>query len=250
MDWILLHGFVGTSQDFAPLVDALGVDARRVTAPDWPGHGARAGLRHTDDYTLAAHLRLLDDAFAQARGPVTLLGYSMGGRILQHWLRERRPTLAHGSRIILLSTGPGLADPAERAQRRVADGAVATLLRTEGVPRFLHYWHSQTMFHPMLRLPPDRLSPILRRRGACDPEGLALSLEGVGAGTVGDTWGLLGDLPAPLSLVVGELDGRYVALAREMSARMGRGAPDLIAGAGHAAHLERPAQLAALLRAG
>jgi len=248
VNWILLHGFVGTAEDFIPLRAALGASARCL-APDWPGHGSRSGLRLPADYTLEAHLALIDDALASTRGPVGLLGYSMGGRILQHWLGTRRPTLPAGSRIVLLSTGPGIADLAERANRLAGDAAVTRLLREEGIARFLHYWHSQTMFHPLLRLPREQLAPILRRRAAADPLGLALSLEGVGAGAISDTWEALPRIQVPVDIVVGAHDGKYTELGAGMRAKMPDARLHVIPDAGHAIHLERPDALARILLA-
>lgn len=246
MNWILLHGFVGSAEDFEPLRAALG-SPDRCLAPDWPGHGSRSGLRQPSEYTLESHLRLIDAAMASTRGPVALVGYSMGGRLLQHWLGSRRPTLPDGSRIVLLSTGPGIADADERANRMAGDAAVARLLREEGITRFLHYWHSQTMFHPLLRLPREQLGPILRRRSAADALGLALSLEGVGAGAIGDTWEALPRIQAPVDIIVGEGDLRYVELGKAMRARLPGARLHLIPDAGHAIHLERPAELARIL---
>lgn len=249
MNWVLLHGFVGSSEDFAPLRARLG-HPPHVVAPDWPGHGSRSGLRDPADYTLEAHLRILDTAVATHPGPVALVGYSLGGRILQHWLASRRPSLPSGSRLALVSTSPGLDDATERANRQAGDAAVTRLLREEGIGRFLHYWHSQTMFHPLLRLPREQLDPILGRRQACDPEGLALSLAGVGAGAIPGTWDVLDRLDTPALLVAGALDPRYVELARQMRARMPTAGMDVVPEAGHALHLERPDALAGLLRKG
>jgi len=246
VNWILLHGFVGSAEDFGPLRERLG-DTARCLAPDWPGHGARSGLREAADFTLEAHLAIIDATLASTAGPVGLLGYSMGGRILQHWLATRRPALPAGSRIVLLSTGPGIAEPAERSNRLAGDAAVARLLREEGIARFLHYWHSQTMFHPMLRLPREQLSPILRRRGSADPVGLALSLEGVGAGALADTWDALAAIHGPVDIVVGALDSKYADLARQMRARVPDARLHLLPDAGHAIHLEQPGELARIL---
>lgn len=250
MNWVFLHGFTGSSRDFDPLRAALGLDGSAVSAPDWPGHGERSGLRRPDDYTLEAHLRLVDAAVGEPREPVTLLGYSLGGRLLQHWLHSRNPKLPAGSRIVLVSTSPGLASPEERRQRVLGDAAVARLLREEGVARFLHYWHSQTMFQPLLRLPAARLSPILDRRCACDPEGLALSLEAVGTGALVDTTRALETLRHPTLITAGELDSRYVGHGRAMLARLPDGRLEVIPGAGHAVHLEEPAALAERLPRG
>lgn len=243
MDTLLLHGFVGSGDDFAP----LGLDALR---PDWPGHGSLAGLRRESDYAPEAHLDRIDgwiNALAD-RSP-TLVGYSLGGRLLQLALR-RRGGPPPGSRVVLVSTSPGIAGEAEREERRRADAAVARLLREQGLGRFLHYWHSQTMFRPLLELPEGRRDAILARRAASDPEGLARSLEAVGPGSVPDTWDDLGALGPDVDLVVGERDPRYLALAGEMAARLPSARVHVVPGAGHALHLERPEALARIIRGG
>lgn len=248
MNWVLLHGFVGSSEDFSPLRRALG-DPANVRAPDWPGHGVRSGLRSATDYTLEAHLRIVDQAVTSVgSGPVVLLGYSLGGRILQHWLSSRQPTLPHGSRIVLVSTSPGIASSEERTNRQAGDAAVGRLLREEGMQRFLHYWHWQTMFQPLMRLPREQLAPILHRRSASDPEGLALSLAGVGAGAIADTKAALSKIQVPVTVVAGELDPRYVQAGRDMQACLTSSELHLIPETGHAVHLEAPDALAQILR--
>ena len=243
MDLLLLHGFVGTGEDFLP----LGVDGLR---PDWPGHGSLAALRRPEVFSLEAHLDRVDGWInaMEARAP-TLVGYSMGGRLLQLAL-ARRGGPPPGSRVILVSASAGIADPAEREERRRADAAVARLLREQGIGRFLHYWHSQTMFRPLLGLPPGDLGPILHRRRACDPEGLALSLESVGPGSAPPTWDSLGALGPDVDLVVGERDPRYLEHAAAMAARIPGARVHIVPGAGHALHLERPGALRRIILGG
>ena len=245
MDYIFLHGFVGSSEDFDAARLALGNTARVVT-PDWPGHGSLSTLRKASDYTLSAHLKIIDEAVAKTSGPVTLVGYSMGGRILQHWLIQN-PTQPKGSKVVLVSTSPGIADVAERQNRVSGDAAVARLLRIEGMNRFLHYWHWQTMFQPLMRLPRETLTPILKRRAACDPEGLALSLAGVGTGELADTWSLIPNLPDTTQIIAAELDSRYVELAHQMHTAAPQIKLNILQGAGHAVHLEKPKEFAEAL---
>jgi len=52
----------------------------------------------------------------------------------------------------------------------------------------------------------------------------------------------------PVLLLAGALDGKFGALATRMAVAIGPNARvALIAGAGHAAHLERPGEVAALV---
>jgi 2-succinyl-6-hydroxy-2,4-cyclohexadiene-1-carboxylate synthase len=241
MSVVALHGFTGEGDDFAPLRSFL-PSGLALRTPDWPGHGSRKGLRDLSAYSLAEHLRLISEA---AESPqVTLLGYSMGGRLALHW------AIAHPERVrrlILVGASPGLASPEEREERRLADATLAGFIRTRGLEAFFRYWHNQTFFQPMLGLPPETLGPILARRALNDPEGLALSLENVGTGTLPSLWHRLGEIRFPVDLVTGEHDAKFTRIAREMGRHLPKARLSVIEDAGHALHLERPADLAMLL---
>jgi pimeloyl-ACP methyl ester carboxylesterase len=71
--------------------------------------------------------------------------------------------------------------------------------------------------------------------------GLAASLRLAGAGSQAPLWDRLGELSMPVLVMAGELDAKYVAIARDTVDAIGRNAElVLIPGAGHACHLERP----------
>jgi 2-succinyl-6-hydroxy-2,4-cyclohexadiene-1-carboxylate synthase len=238
---VSLHGFTGECSDFGPLRAFLPPGAQ-LNAPDLPGHGSRRHLRATSDYSIEAHLSLISEAATSPQ--ITLLGYSLGGRLALHW------ALAHPERIarlILVGASPGLATAAERDERRVGDATLADFIRTRGLDAFFKYWHNQTFFQPLLQLPEERLRPILERRHHNDPEGLALSLDNVGTGTLPSLWPRLKELRCPVDLVTGEHDVKFTRLAREMGAHLPKARLSVIEGAGHAVHLERPADLAMLL---
>lgn len=236
---VALHGFTGCGADFKALERALS-GARSVVTPEWPGHGAKSGLREERGYSLQSHL----DAVTEAAGDseVELLGYSLGGRIALHW------ALAHPDRVrrlILVSASPGLRTERERAERTAADLALAEFIRAQGVDAFLHYWHGQSMFHSLRSLPRETLDEILARRRNNDAEGLALSLRHVGTGSLPSLWERLGELKMPVDLVTGSLDVKFGALAREMVTLIPRARHGEVEDAGHAVHLERPGDLAA-----
>ncbi|MFY8230424.1 MAG: alpha/beta fold hydrolase, partial [Opitutales bacterium] len=161
-----------------------------------------------------------------------------------HW------ALAHPERIarlILIGASPGLATPAEREERRLGDATLADFIRTRGLDAFFKYWHNQTFFQTLLGLPEERLRPILERRHRNDPEGLALSLDNVGTGTLPSLWPRLKELRCPVDLVTGEHDEKFTRLAREMGVHLPKARLSVLEGAGHAVHLERPGDVAMLL---
>ena len=239
---VALHGFTGQGADFETLNACLPPEATLV-APDLPGHGSQRSLRDLAAYSLPAHLKIISEAATSPQ--ITLLGYSMGGRLALHW------AIAHPERIrrlILVGGSPGLATSEERDERRLSDATLAEFIRTRGLEAFFKYWHNQTFFQSMMRLPKERLDPILARRAGNDPEGLSLSLENVGTGTLPSLWHRLKEIRFPVDLVTGEHDVKFTRLAHEMGAHLPKARHSVIEGAGHAVHLEKPADLAMLLR--
>ena len=239
---VALHGFTGEGADFdllRPLLPA----GHELVAPDLPGHGRLRDRRQAMDYALPAHLAIIDAA-AGGGDALTLLGYSMGGRLALHW------ALAHPGRwrrLVLIGASPGLVTAEEREERRLADAALASFLRIQGLAAFYKYWHHQPMLRTLFREDAPGRRELLERRGQNDPEALALSLEAVGTGSLPSLWPRLGELRGNVDLVTGEQDPKFTELARRMGEKMPRSRISVVEGAGHAVHLERPADLATLL---
>jgi 2-succinyl-6-hydroxy-2,4-cyclohexadiene-1-carboxylate synthase len=229
---LILHGFLGSGADFAPLGAALGA---QVLAPDLPGHGATAGTRFSDHGMDACAAALLGWLDAEGVERPDLVGYSMGGRLALHLAVRAR---ARFGRVVLVSASPGLADAAERAARAAADRAMARRLVTRPLTEFLADWYAQPLFASL-----DPEAPAVRamhaRRGAQDPWGLARSLRAMGTGAMAPLWSRLAEA-APAAAVAGARDAKFRALAEAMAATPGWCA-SVIADAGHAPHLEQPA---------
>ena len=80
-----------------------------------------------------------------------------------------------------------------------------------------------------------------------DPRSLAAALRGLGTGVMEPLWDRLGSLAVPITLVAGERDAKFAAIARRMAAALPQAELVLVPGAGHAVALEDPAAVAALL---
>lgn len=227
---VLIHGFLGAPEDFAPLRTAL---------PD-------VGFRTVDLLRCRARdvAALADEIAAAAIGPstVAVLGYSLGGRIALA-IAASRPGLP--IRFIAVSAHPGLRDAAERERRAAADDRLAVELARDGMESFVDRWYAQPLF-ASLREHPDFPAIRARRLGG-DPGPWAELLRGGSPGRTAPTWAALAGLGDRLAVVAGERDAKY----RELAAEVGRIAPrariHAIAGAGHAIHLERPEALAAAI---
>jgi pimeloyl-ACP methyl ester carboxylesterase len=115
---VLVHGFTGSSHDFALVVDTLAA-GRRVVLLDQRGHGHSTKTGSLDGYTVD---QLVADfvAFLEVvgGGPVDLLGHSMGGRVAMG-AALRRPDLV-GSLVLMDTSAWSFVPPDEgiRAQVR------------------------------------------------------------------------------------------------------------------------------------
>jgi 2-succinyl-6-hydroxy-2,4-cyclohexadiene-1-carboxylate synthase len=241
---VLLHGFTGSPASWDAVVQVLppGTTAFR---PTLLGHGgfseaaARAseGVDTSDERVypfeeeLARLTRLLPPE------PVHLCGYSLGARLalgiaLSHPARIARLTLVSGQ--------PGLTSDPARAERRGSDAAWCALLEASGIEAFVNAWEAQPLFASQAALPEAARARQRAIRLAHDPIGLARSLRVTGLAEMPDYGPRLRELSVPVTLLVGELDAKFLAFGREMSARLPAARLRIAPSAGHDLLLERP----------
>ncbi len=241
---VLLHGFTGSTATWQPHMEALATDCTTV-AIDALGHGDSDAppdpRRYGMEYVVADTLRIVDHLGLDRFG---LLGYSMGGRMALH-------IAAAGDRVtglILESASPGLATAAERAARVAADEELARFLEAEGIVAFVKRWERLPLFASQASLPEEARQAQRARRLAANPRGLANSLRGAGAAAQPPLHDRLGAIQVPTLLISGERDHKFVGIAREMHAALPDSRLEIVAGRGHAVHLEDPLRWNALVR--
>ncbi len=241
---LLLHGFTGSAATWAPFAAFL--DGFRTIAVDIIGHGASDSPAHPARYRMECcveDLVAVLDRLGVEKAAV--LGYSMGGRV------ALRLALAAPERLwalVLESASPGIDDPAERAARVASDHELASFIEREGLEAFVGRWENIPLFASQKRLPADVQERQRRQRLGSDPAGLANSLRGMGAGQDEPALPRLREIGAPALIIAGELDTKYCALARRMAAELLDARVEIVADAGHAAHLERPEVFGAFVR--
>lgn len=233
---VLLHGFTNSGASWQPVIAGLG-ERYRAIAPDIRGH-ASAGA--AEPVALEA---VIDDVAALVPGPFALAGYSQGGRVALHVALALPDRV---TRLVLIGASPGLADDAEREQRRLADERLAERIESMTIEQFAREW-AQT---PILSGIAPEISAIAHNdRLKSSPRGLAAALRGLGTGALPPLWDRLGELQMPVTLLVGERDTKFTALAWEMARRIPHATVTIVPGAGHAVHLERPDAVAEALLA-
>lgn len=252
---LLLHGFTGSAEAMNGLCEGLrkklsgglsdGSDERlnkthRVFAIDLPGHGNAATphkLEHFSMQATVSHLWEALDALGVERA--NLVGYSMGGRVA---LSAAVACPKRVAKVVCLGASPGIADSTERNKRRLEDEALADNILADGMEQFVDAWLSQPLFATLVeRLSPADFQTTREQRLANTPEGLALSLRGIGTGAMEPLHEPLADMDFPCLWIAGAEDAKFAAIAEEMSDVMPNGSHALIPDAGHSVHLENPA---------
>lgn len=229
----LLHGFMGSSADWQPLVDALAQDAYCLTV-DLPGHGRSLdGPNHlyTMEGVTQALADVLDDAGIER---CSLVGYSMGGRVALYF------SLFHPTRVRRLgleSASPGLRTEQERAERRCLDHERANRIQ-EDLDAFLTDWYRQPLFASLARH--GLIEEMVARRSTNDPDELARALRGLSPGEQPSLWDRLSDLSVPTLVLTGELDEKYASITAQTAEQIDAARRIFVAEAGHNVHAERP----------
>jgi 2-succinyl-6-hydroxy-2,4-cyclohexadiene-1-carboxylate synthase len=233
---VLLHGFAGTRRAWDGVIAALeGERYRPALALDLPGHGDAADAQRP--ITVAG---CVTHVLAGAPSRFVLCGYSLGGRVALHVALAAPERV---SRLVLVSSSPGLDDPAERAQRREADHRLAQELEERSFEDFIARWRGQPLFA-------DEPSAVRRlavedhRRN--DPLALAAALRGAGTAEMEPAWERLGELSMPVTFVAGRRDAKFAAIGE----RMARGCPNcrlVVVEGGHGLILENPPAIAAAI---
>lgn len=203
-------------------------------AVDLPGHGGSSDI----------HANLEETALLigniTAGEPFAVMGYSLGARVALTASLLPLPGLTQS---ILISGTAGIADDEERAARRVRDFDLADEIEREhDLPAFLDRWLSQAMFANL----------SAQQAGASDRldnsvAGLASSLRLCGQGSQTPSWQRLANIAIPVDLIVGSQDRKYRELNESMVASLPNGRLHVIEDAGHAVHLERAHDVAAVV---
>lgn len=236
---LLVPGYTGSKEDFAPLLDPLAAAGLHVMAVDLPGQYESPGPDRESDHlpdplgrTLAA---LVTDLAARHR--VLLLGHSYGGLVARGAVLAGAPI----SGLTLLGSGPGALPP---GPRRAVLELAEPILRAHGIEAVQAFRESRDS--PVTD--PAELAGLLRARflGSSVPGllGMATALCGE-PDRVDELAAALG--ATPCLVACGQADDAWpVELQRDMARRLGAQFA-LITEAGHSPNIENPVGLLAAL---
>jgi 2-succinyl-6-hydroxy-2,4-cyclohexadiene-1-carboxylate synthase len=210
-------------------------------AASWAGALERMGRRYRalalEHRTHELEGRLAEIEAAAAEG-AAVVGYSLGGRLALHAAVRAADRPRRFGALVTLGTSAGIEDLDERERRRVADLELAAWIERRPIEEVVERWERVPA---LAGQPPELVGAQRRDRLAQEPARLAALLRSAGQGALAPVWDRLPSLPVPVLALAGSRDTQYVAAAERIAALVPRGRAGVLPGAGHAAHLERPA---------
>jgi 2-succinyl-6-hydroxy-2,4-cyclohexadiene-1-carboxylate synthase len=208
---VLLHGWMGSSEDYTEVIELLKSHFYCITI-DLPGHGQTeviGGDLGYDFVTTATGIIQLLDSLKIDRCAIT--GYSFGGRLVLYLALEFPDRF---NRVILESTSPGLPTVDERAARIISDDRIIRQLETDDFATFVNNWYRQPIFAGINEHPD--FPTLIQRRLNNQPSKLAKSLTSAGLGRQPYLFDRLKTYDRPILLIVGERDPKFGSIAQTL----------------------------------
>ncbi|KAK4479847.1 hypothetical protein RD792_015390 [Penstemon davidsonii] len=247
---VFLHGFLGTGEDWIPIMKAISSSTRCI-AIDLPGHGGSKLQYHNENNILEQPNLSIDVIVNILRkvlntltpGKVILVGYSMGARISLYTALKCSDKV---ERAVIISGSPGLVDTNARSIRKAKDDFRASTLVSHGLEHFVKTWYTEELW-ASLRSHPHFKQIVNNRLQHDDLHTLGKLLSGLSIGRQPSMWEDLKQCKVPIQLIVGEKDAKFKKIARDMFIKLNHENPSIdsspvieIPNAGHAVHIENP----------
>jgi pimeloyl-ACP methyl ester carboxylesterase len=236
---LLIAGYTGSKEDFAPLLAPLGERRFLATAIDLPGQYESPPLETPADYSPDWLARVVNALAEQLGQSVHLLGHSFGGLV------ARAAVLAAPERyasLTLLSSGPAALGGLRRARIDQFEPLLARL----GLPGLYAAMQAAEAAEPGFLAPPPELAAFLERRFLA---GSPIMLQGMADALRAepDRVAELAATGVPALVVHGVDDDAWPpAVQREMAGRL-RARYEVIPDAAHSAAVENPRALVDVL---
>lgn len=237
---LLLPGYTGSKEDFAPILDGLASAGFRAVAIDLPGQYESPGPDDPAGYavdTLAEVVQVIADTIDPS--PIHLLGHSFGGLVARS---AAIATPARWRSISLLDSGPGeLGGP--RRQRidqlepvLVEEGLDAVVKASEELDRALPGWQDPSR---------DLIELLRARLLASSAAGLIGMAQALRVET--DRTAELRDAGVPALVAFGVHDDAWSTTSQQQMAERLASRTVVISDAAHSPALDRPQETVAAL---
>lgn len=229
---VFLHGFSGDCHEWLTVGQAFGAYSRLYI--DLPGHGGSANIAANS----LAEVGYLVEKTLNSYNILKywLVGYSLGGRVAMYFACQPREGLCG---LVVEGGHPGLTDENQRLLRRHGDAAWAERFRREPLTQVFADWYQQPIF---ASLDAAQRAALIALRSRNNGGALAAMLQASSLAEQPDLREPLRAREFPFHYLCGERDGKFRAIADELSATT-----HVINHAGHNAHRENPDAVVACL---
>ncbi len=254
MTVVLLHGAHGAASDW----QALRASVLNTAAFDLPGHGdvldsADLAIDVDDLFTVA--LDRVAEQLARVKGPITLVGYSLGARLALATTVLRAVWCEQVDRLVLVSGTAGIDDatqPGERDRRCAVDDERAADLHHDPARFLADFW--QLPLFADLQQHPDMPAWLAhrQRRALAHTTTRAHWQRGLSVARMPSLWSRVTQLRNDIrvDVVVGALDGPYVAAGERLTSLLAvRARLHCVEGVGHALPLLAPQAIVDVINA-
>lgn len=240
---VLLHGFTGDTTTMHELSARLDGCGRRLLI-DVIGHG-KSDAPDWRTYAMEDAVGQIEDIAHTLDEPPVLIGYSMGARVAVAAAASGMPLRG----LVTIGGRAGIADAEKRMLRQCTDNALADEILDRGIDWFVEYWERQPFYASQAALGDGHLEAARHQRLGNTPDALAASLRGMGVGVQEPLHHKLSSISCPTLVIHGELDVPFRVHANELADGIPGAELSIVPVAGHAAHVEAPAETARRIRA-
>ena len=216
---LLLHGFLGSSDDFKLMTRYLPSSFSYLVV-DLPGHGKSTSF---SPFLKSYFLKKIKKIISK-HDCIGCLGYSLGGRLALE-LDYRYPFLF--KQLMIVSSHPGL-DPKKRKKRKKEDLILGKKM-TDSPSDFLKQWYNTPMFSSL------DSEELIKKRGSNHFHEIRKALICFSLGSQPSFWGHILRSKNKYLFLAGEEDIKYRKLYKKLNANV-----ELIKSASHALILEKP----------
>lgn len=238
---LMLHGFMGSGKVFEHLIDGLTSFCNPITI-DLAGHGETESPADPMLYSAERQVKQIHSIIQRLQfDNLFLYGYSMGGR-LAFQLIASYSNLFSGA--IIESSHCGTSSKMEKTNRKNLDDERARQIEHD-FDEFIDDW----MKLPLFQHTPDQIKTVYQDvMKDQNPKTISGSIRGFGAGVMPSVCSKITQVDLPLTLIVGELDQKYVNRMSEIQKSNDRSDFHIIKGAGHRVHTDQPEKFVEILK--
>ncbi len=240
---IFLHGFMGSSEDWQPIINRFS-NSHYCIAYDLPGHGNSSVESHNEFYGIENTISSLKRELEKNEiNDFVLVGYSMGGRIALSFA-IKYPELIR--KLVLVSASPGIESASLREVRIKVDNEIAEKIESMDMHSFLKLWYSAPIFVGINQT--SLFGKLISRREYNNKQCLIKSLEYAGTGRMTPLWDEIKTFNKPVMLISGERDIKYGLIHDKMQELFPNSVSYIIKDSAHIVHLEQPKEFEHRLR--